>query len=47
MGSDDRQGFNVIKLRRIYVVEQLPERIEVVGHLSQEWLFQVQPYRTS
>jgi hypothetical protein len=45
MGSDDRQGFNVIKLRWIHVVEQLPERIEVVGYLGQEWLFQLQPYR--
>jgi hypothetical protein len=43
MRRDNGQGFKLVKPWRIHTVQQLSERVEIIGHLSEQGLVNVEP----
>jgi hypothetical protein len=44
---DGRQGFDLVEFRYVHSIDQVPERIEVVGDLGQERFVELQAYGTT
>jgi hypothetical protein len=44
MRRDDGQRFDLVEPRRVDAFQQIFEGVEVVGHLSEQWLIDIESY---